>query len=311
MHPNQNNSVYDCVIIGGGPAGLSAAIYLGRFLRKVMVVDRADGRWESHEVNQNYFGFPDGIPTLELRQRGIDQALKYGAEMQIDSIQSIEKKSDIFTLVGKESSYSAKTILIATGVKDRFPQFDNMEECLGKSLFWCITCDGYNTQNKKVMVVGYTKEAMTTALQFLNYTDQIMIVTNMEVGTVAVDQRLSQKLASHGIEIHEGRISEVTTQSGMFEKIILSTGKELLTDMMFSLQGASPNSQLAQSLGVTVNQYGYIESDIEQRTNIAGVYAAGDVTKAFAHQIVTAAHEGAQAAQAINYDLYLPEQREE
>lgn len=308
--PN-HNTLYDCVIVGGGPAGLSAAIYLGRFLRKVLVVDNQDGRWETHEINQNYFGFPDGIPTVELRQRGVDQAIKYGAEIETDKIISVEKVGPSFVLQGKETSYQARTLLFATGVKDRFPQFDCMEECLGRSLFWCITCDGYNTQNKQVMIVGYTKEALTTALQFLNYTDQIMVVTNHDRGAVRLDQKLVDKLAEHHIDIHEGRIAEVVGVNGIFEKIVLSTGEELHTDFMFSLQGASPNSQLAQSLGVRVDEHGYIVSDIEQRTNIRGVYAAGDVTKAFAHQIVTAAHEGAQAAQAINYDLYLPEQREE
>lgn len=305
------NKLYDCVIIGGGYAGLSAAIYLARFMRSVLVVDSEDGRWETHEINQNFFGFPEGIPTVELRQRGIDQALKYGAEMQIDKILNVKKSEGNFLLQGKETAYSAKTILIATGVKDRFPQFDCMEDCLGKSLFWCITCDGYNTQNKQVMVVGYTKEAMTTALQFLNYTDQVMVVTNQDPGTVELDSAMLTKLASHTIPVYQGRITDVIGVNGIFEKITLSTGEELKTDFMFSLQGASPNSQLALSLGVEVNAQGYIMSDIEQRTNVSGVYAAGDVTKAFAHQIVTAAHEGAQAAQAINYDLYLPEQRED
>lgn len=307
----EENRLYDCVIVGGGFAGLSAAIYLARFMRKVLVVDNEDGRWETHEINQNFFGFPEGIPSVELRRRGIDQALKYGAHMEIDKIIAVEKKSGIFSLTGKEKTYTAKTILIATGVKDRFPQFDCMEDCLGKSLFWCITCDGYNTRDKRVMVVGYTKEAMTTALQFLNYTDQIMVVTNQDSGKVELDPAMLKKLASHSIPVYQGKIADVIGANGIFEKITLSTGEELQTDFMFSLQGASPNSQLAQSLGVTVNAQGYIESDIEQRTNVPGVYAAGDVTKAFAHQIVTAAHEGAQAAQAINYDLYLPEQREE
>ncbi|MDQ5951023.1 MAG: thioredoxin reductase, partial [Patescibacteria group bacterium] len=155
------------------------------------------------------------------------------------------------------------------------------------------------------------KEAMTTALQFLNYTDQVMVVTNQDPGTVELDSAMLTKLASHTIPVYQGRITDVIGVNGIFEKITLSTGEELKTDFMFSLQGASPNSQLALSLGVEVNAQGYIMSDIEQRTNVSGVYAAGDVTKAFAHQIVTAAHEGAQAAQAINYDLYLPEQRED
>lgn len=303
--------MYDTVIIGGGPAGLSAAIYLGRFLRKVVVVDNNDGRWETHEVNENYFGFPEGIATVELRQRGVQQAIKFGAELQTDTVQAVEKRGDRFTVTCKDATYTCRTVLFATGVRDNFPQFEKIADCLGKSLFWCITCDGYKTQHKRVMIVGYTTEALTTALQFLNYTDKITVVTNHEPGVVKLNDRLLKKLSDHNISVIESKIEDITASNGLFEAIKLSNGEELHTEFMFSLQGATPNSQLAAALGVSTDPLGYIVSDVEQRTNVQGVYAAGDVTKAFAHQVVTAAHEGAQAAQAINYDLYLPEQRDE
>lgn len=307
---NTQQQIYDCVVIGGGPAGLSAATYLGRFNRTVVVIDSpAGGRWQTHEVNENYFGFPDGIPTTELRERGILQTKKFGAALKMDTIQAIQKKDAHFILNGESESYLAKTLIIATGVKDRFPQFGCMKECLGRSLFWCITCDGYKTKNKKVMVVGYTNEALTTAMQFLNYTSEIMVVTNHDPHSVPVDQRLVSKLSQHNIIFLEGRIEDVEGREGILKAVKLSTGQIVIPDFMFSMQGASPNSALARSLGVSLNPQGYIESTIEQRTNVTGVYAAGDVTKAFAHQIVTAAHEGATAAQAVNYDLYLPDQK--
>lgn len=306
-----NDIVFDCIIVGGGPAGLSAAIYLGRFLRKVLILDSEDGRWETHEVNENYFGFPDGIPTIELRRRGVQQAQKFGAELEIDVVRSVEKNGDRFNVETKKTTYQAKTILFATGVRDRFPHFENMYDCLGKSLFWCITCDGYKTQNKKVLVVGYNNEVLTTALQFLNYTKDVMVVTNQAAGAVQLNQRLVDILSERHIPIYETCIENVEVKEGLFEVITLANGEKIKTDFMFSMQGATPNSEIAQAMGVSTDEFGYILSDVEQRTNVTGVYAAGDVTKEFAHQIVTAAHEGAQAAQAINYDLYLPEQREE
>lgn len=307
----RDQQLYDCVVIGGGPAGLSSAIYLGRFNRSVLVIDSpAGGRWHTHEVNENYFGFPEGIPTIELRERGIQQAQKFGAELIIDTVLKIDKNYSIFNIKTEKSNYCAKTIIFATGVKDRFPDFECMEECLGISLFWCITCDGFKTQNKKVMIVGYTNDALTTAMQFLNYTADIVVVTNHDPGAVPLNQQLISKLTEHNIELVEGKITAVVGRNGVMESVTLSTGQQFNPNFMFSLQGAAPNSALAQSLGVTINAQGYIESTIEQRTNVVGVYAAGDVTRAFAHQIITAAHEGSAAAQAVNYDLYLPEQRE-
>ena len=146
--------LYDCIIIGGGFAGISAAIYLARFNRSVTVIDSGSGRWDTHEINENYLGFPNGIATKELRQKGIEQARRFSAEFISDTVQSIKKPSEIFICRGQENEYAAKTIILATGVVDNFPHFPNWREYVGRSLFWCITCDGYKTQNRKIVVIG-------------------------------------------------------------------------------------------------------------------------------------------------------------
>lgn len=301
--------VYDCIIIGGGPAGLSAAIYLSRFNRNVLVIDASEGRWQSREINENYFGFPDSIPARTLVLRGRQQAEKFGTEFLEAKVETI-KKNDLFTVqTASNEAYTAKTILFATGVKDHWPEFDHMTDCLGRSLFWCITCDGYKTNNKKMVVVGVTDEAAVSALQFLEYTKDITFITNSQPSTHGISFEKIELLRKYGIPFIDNTIASVDSNNGYIEQMYIEDGTRIKTEFIFSLISATPCSELAKSLQVHCNKDNYVLIDKEQRTNIEGVYAAGDVTDRYAHQIVTAAHEGAQAAQAINYDLYSEDQR--
>ncbi len=299
----------DCLIIGGGPAGLTAGIYLARFLRKVVVVDAGHGRTLSHEHNENYFGFPKGIQSSELTERGAQQAKRFGVVIKKDSVMDIVRKDDTFNIACEKNQFFSKSIIFATGVHDVYPKFQNTEDYLGKSLFWCITCDGYKTRDKKVIIVGEDDEAATTALQFLNYTKNIELVTGQLEGQDDLSKKSLEKLKKHNIPIHEDVIKAVHGTRGIMKEVELYNGTRIKTDFMFNLQPAIPNSDLAKTLKVQVNRFGYIETDENQRTVIPFIYAAGDVTRAFAHQIITAAHEGSMAAQSCNYDLYNPDQR--
>lgn len=302
--------LYDSIIIGGGPAGLSGAIYLARFNRSVLVIDSSEGRWQSREINENYLGFPETIPVRNLVLRGRQQAEGFGAEFLEAQVQSISKEDNSFIIItSNNEAYACKTVLFATGVKDNWPTFEHQIDCLGRSLFWCITCDGYKTRNKKMVVVGHTDEAVVSCLQFLEFTKKISFVTNLDENRHDISFEKKQLLDKYAIQFYEGVIAKVESENGYVEKIHLHTGEVIKTEFIFSQLGAKPYSELARSLGVDVNEEKYILTDREQRTNITGVYAAGDVTEQYAHQVVTAAHEGAQAAQAINYDLYSEDQR--
>lgn len=302
--------VYDCVIIGGGPAGISAAIYLARFNRRVLVVDsEATGRWKTHEINENYLGFPEGIATVKLRALGKEQAERFGAQFVTDTIRSLEKNNH-FLSQGDLTTYESRTVILASGVTDNYPPFDKSEECLGNSLFWCITCDGPKTLKKRVLIVGSSDEALTTALHFLTFTEHIAIVTNRESGNWTLSDEMKTRLSTHHIPVYEGKIATVISEQGKISEVTLAGGETIATDFVFNLQDAVPNSDLAKSLGVKTGRNGYILTDHEQRTNRDRFYAAGDVTKLFSHQIVTAAHEGATAATTANYDLYHAYQKE-
>lgn len=299
--------IYDSIIVGSGPAGLSAAIYLARFLRSVLVIDTHKGRSTYSQLNENYLGFPEGIHATELRDFGTQQAKRFGVKFKTGTITHVEKKPDMFLAQSSRETYYGKTILLCTGVTDIFPLFKDYNEYVGKSLFWCITCDGYKTQGKKIVVVGATDDAACTAMQFLRYTENIIFITNCEAKDVTLTKKWRDRLQKAHIQLYEYKLAEVYGENGYMHNIVLDNGQDLSVDLMFNQQGAKPNSQLAQQLGVAVSEEGYIKVGLEQRTNIPGVYAAGDVTRLFSHQVVTAAHEGSMAAQAINYDLYPPE----
>ena len=301
---------YDALIIGGGPAGLSAAIYLARFNRSALVVDRGRGRSTSHEVNENYLGFPDGIASTELRERGREQARRFGAEFMADDVAAVAREVAAFRASSERREYRARTLIIATGASDLFPDFELMREYVGRSLFWCITCDGYKVRGQRVAVVGHDDDAAVTALQLLNFTGRVSFVTNRLAGDSALSDAKRGDLARRGVPLYEGCIADVEGDDGMMRRVCLDDGRAIEIDAMFNQQGAKPNSELAQSLGVATSPRGWITCDVEQRTNVGRVYAAGDVTRMFAHQIVTAAHEGSMAGQAANYDLYEPDQRD-
>ncbi len=304
---------YDCVIVGGGPAGLSAAIYLARYHRSVMVTDHGEGRSTTHEINENYLGFPDGVASKELRALGKQQAERFGARFTDCKIEEVRSEDGHFRTLGEGHDLRGRTIIFAMGVKDKLPEFDNKDaqDYFGKSLFWCITCDGHKVQGARVAIVGASDEAATTCLQFLNFTDKLTMITNRPDGKAEFSDRKRQQLAEAGIPLLEGTIGPLRGSDGMMTAVELDDGRGIELDFMFNQQGARPNSLLAKSLGVAMDDAGYIKVDTEQHTNVERVYAAGDVTREFAHQVVTAAHEGATAAQSANYDLYRPEQREE
>lgn len=301
--------IFDCVVIGGGYAGLSAGIYLARYNRNVIIVDKGAGRWDTAEFNENYLGFPKGIAARRLRRLGLQQALRFGAQYKKDEVKKITKEDEVFKVEGQDGVYLGKTIILATGVYDLFPHFPGWKGYVGRSLYWCLTCDGFKALNKKVVIVGADDETAATAMQFLNLTKQVVMVTNTLPGKETISRKRKSYLKRADITIYEGVIEKVSGKKGIMRTVKLNTGMEVPVDFMFNQQGNIPNNKLAMDLSVKLDQKGYIMTNDEQRTNLPFVYAAGDVTKPFSHQIITAAHEGSMAAEAANYDLYLPEQK--
>lgn len=302
--------LYDSIIVGGGPAGTTAAIYLARYNRSVLILDKKQGRSTYPQINENYLGFPQGIHAKKLRALGHKQAKRFGTEIRLADVQSINRTASVFLVRTRSQLYQSKSIILATGVTDILPTIEGIESYVGNSLFWCITCDGHRTINKKVVVIGHNDEAVTTCLQFLTYTNDLAFLLNCDWSACSISEQKKQYLKEHNIPIFEGKLTAIHGENGYVQSLTTDKGETIPATFIFNQQGAKPNILLARQLGLSLDEKEYILTDEEQRTDIPFVYAAGDVTRLFSHQIITAAHEGATAGQTANYDLYEPFQKE-
>ena len=302
--------IVDTVIVGGGPAGLSAAVYLARARRQAVVIDGGTGRSAGPQLNENYLGFPRGIKASRLRELGRKQAERFGARFADGAVESavcVEK--DVFVLAGDCGEWRGRSVIVATGVTDVWPAIPNVERYVGRSLFWCIVCDGFRTLKQRTLLIGATDEAATTACQFLTYTRELTFVAAGVGGELTIAPEKLTTMRDLGIDVVEGTLDRVEGSHGRIRRVwVGETAHDV--DLVFSLLGQVPNSALAASLGAILDDKGYVRIDHEQRTNVPRVYAAGDVTGPYAHQVTSAVHEGATAAQTANWDLYPAFQRE-
>jgi thioredoxin reductase (NADPH) len=300
---------YEVLVVGGGPAGMSAALYSARYDRRVALFDVGEGRGSWHQTNYNYLGFVGGIKARELGQLAREQL---GAYPQItiieDRIDAVGQDGDAFVARSGAGEWRGRAVILCTGTVDNWPQFEGWREYVGRSMFWCITCDGYESKGKRVLAVGNSDEAASTTLQLQRLTDQITMLTNSPA--CQINTPYLRRLEQAGVPLLQDEIDRVVGDGGQFEAIVTKGGHRTELDRLFSLQGAAPRNALARQLGVALNEKGYIVVDTEQKTNVAGVYAAGDITCLHSHQVAAAVHEGGQAASAANYFLYPPELKE-
>jgi thioredoxin reductase (NADPH) len=293
---------WEVIVVGGGFAGLSAAIYLGRAMRRVLVLDGEEslGCWEP-EV-QNYFGFPEGISGAELLRRGREQARNFGAEILVDEVEAarIAENGEIFVR-GRHVEFRCKRLLLATGLYHLPPKFDGMNECIGHSLFFCKDCDGYKVRDKAIAVVGHNNATVDYALGLTLYSPTVVIATNGERATW--DAQHARWIEEHEIPVYGGRIERVEHSNGMCAALHFEDGKLAKLDFVFTTRGDIFYNEIAKQLGVKLDSEGQIIVGSCQETNVRNVFAAGCVTQANC-QMIIAAGGGAAAAQAINRSLF-------
>ena len=223
----------------------------------------------------------------------------------VDAVRTDPEGGGTFTVHAQGHTWTGSVLVLATGVVDHYPHFQDWETYVGTSMFWCITCDGYENRGQDILVVGHTNVAAVEALQLHSLTDRVRLLTNSL--TNAITEKYSRRLAAANVPVIHDRIARAVGADGQLAHIVTDGGLTLPLDALFSIQGATPESRLAHELGVITSRIGYITVDTEQKTNVPGVYAAGDITALHSHQVSAAVHEGAQAASAANYYLYPPE----
>ncbi|WP_027409192.1 NAD(P)/FAD-dependent oxidoreductase [Anoxybacteroides tepidamans] len=288
--------MYECIIVGGGIAGLQAAIQLGRYRHRVLVIDSNSGRSTLCRAYHNLLGWPEGISGEVLRERGRQQAEALDVRFITDEVVAASKQGETFRLIGKTGEvYEAKRILLATGVKDRIPPIPNLIPCLGTSIYVCPDCDGYEVTNKKVIVLGAGKTGANMALTLLYWTRDITYVNHEGE---PLSEEIERKLQEQGIVyIYEPIESVLVKQGPLFCGVRLQSGTELSGERGFIAFGNNQvNTDLAKQLGVERLENKHIPTDARtKQTNVPTIWAAGDIG-VHSEQVAIAMGEGAQAA---------------
>ena len=294
--------MYDLIIVGAGPAGLTASIYASRYKLKHLVLAKSIGGTvlEAHKV-ENYPGF-SSITGMDLMQKFSQQVKDLGAEIKMVEVDSIKKKDKIFEVIDSENKkYQAKAIILALGTRRRQLNIPGEKEFLGKGVSYCAVCDAAFCKDKIVAVVGGSNAAVTSALMLAEHAQKVYLIYRKD--ELRAEPIVVERLKTNSkIEIiTDTNILKIEGKDKV-EKIILDKdykdSKELKLDYVFIEVGSVPLVALASKLGVEVDKTSFIKIGPDQATNVLGVYAAGDVTAGLAklRQIVTAAAEGAVAA---------------
>ena len=292
----------DCLVIGGGPAGLTAAIYLARFHLRLRVIDAGNSRASLIPCTRNHAGFPDGISGVELIERMKAQAGKYGAGIETARVTRLDRVEGGFSAAWGAGSARARTVLLATGLANRRPPMDEglHDEALARGLIrYCPICDGYEVTDRKVGVIGSGARGVAEALFLRTFTADItLIAPDRALDLAAEDQA---RLKAHGIQAVDGPCHAV---AALDDAIVVETSQGHHTfDSVYPALGSDVHNELAGQIGVALNEEtGCILVDSHQRTSVPGAYAAGDVVIGL-DQISNAMGEGGVAATTIRNDL--------
>lgn len=286
--------IYDVIVIGKGPAGMSCAIYTTRANMKTLVIGKSDSMLLKADKIENYYGFENPIGGKELLEEGIKQVSRLGAEIVDDEVVSIDKM-DNFKIIGVKGEYEAKTVLLATGapvVKVPIKKLDRFE---GSGISYCTTCDGFFYRNKKVGVLGYNDFALHEAADLLNFTQDITLYTNNM--PLNISDNLKDTLSK--LKVNTNKIKELEGQDAL-EEIVFEDGTKDSTEGLFVAYGSASSTSFALKMGIAVDGKNIIVND-KMETNIPGLYAAGDCTGIF-KQVAVAVGQGAIASrQMIDY----------
>jgi len=291
----------DCIIVGAGPAGLTAAIYLARFHLAIRMFDCGTSRAALIPCTRNLAGFPDGISGEELLARMADQAERYGVERELARVTRIERLDDSFHVEAEGREFAARTVLVATGVINNHPA--GMDDALHAKalaaglLRYCPICDGYEVTDQRVAVIGTGDHGMAEAVFLRGYTADLTLVS--PEAEHELDPQCRAELDKAGVARIDGPCGGHAIEDG---RLAFDTSEGRLSfEAVYPALGSRVRSDLAAEAGAMTSKDGCLVVDAHQRTNVPGLFAAGDVVKGL-DQISHAMGDGGVAATAIrNY----------
>ena len=277
--------MYDVIIIGAGPAGISAGIYAKRANLNVLILYHGISNLEQATMIENYYGFENGISGEDLYKAGIKQAQNLGIEVKNEEVLNIEKNDEKFEITTTENKYIGNTSILATGNKKLKPNIKGIEEYDGKGISYCAICDGFFYRKKNVVVIGNGKYAISEAEDLKNIVNNVTILTN------------GLDLASEtSFEVNTKKIKEIKGDTKV-RQIVFEDGTNIDVDGIFVALGEAGGSDFAKKLGVLTKNDNIIV-DENMKTNIDGMYSCGNSTGGLL-QVAKAVHEGAEAGLAI------------
>lgn len=296
----QKEEIFDVIIVGGSYAGLSAAMSLGRSLRKVLVIDSGKPCNQQTPHSHNFLT-RDGETPAELAAIAKAQVLAYPTVKIIKAFAESAAKTDLGFEVktADHQKFVSKKLVLATGVKDVFPNVIGFAECWGISVLHCPYCHGYEVKGKKLGVFANGEIGFEFSKLIYNLSKDLTIYTN---GPIEIDEAGQQKLASKSISIVDKQIDELVHENGLVNTVKFKDGTTQAIDAIFARVGMEQNTKIITDLRVKLTDLGYVEVDFMKKTNVAGVFAAGDCTTMF-RAVAEAVTAGNIAGAIVNKEL--------
>lgn len=298
--------VRDVIMIGAGPSALAAAVYTTREDIDTVLYEKAvvGGLAAITDIVDNYPGFPEGIPGLQLAQQLRKQAERFGAQIELGDVSSIRDEGDTKVVVVDGQEVRARAVLIATGSDYNKIGVPGEAEYYGRGVHYCATCDGAFYRDKKLVVVGGGNSAYQEAMFLTRFATHIDILVRSEVRASEVLQHDMQKFIDEGkVTVHlQTTTDEIVAEDNKVVAVkATKEGKSVTfeTDGVFVFVGLKPNTQFLEGSGVELDEQGLVKTDSHMMTNIPGIYASGDVRSGATMQIASATGEGATAALSI------------
>lgn len=268
--------VLDAIVIGGGPAGLSAASWLGRYRRSVLLLDAGDQRNLVTHAIHGYLGI-DPCKPADFLERAREGFLRYPhAELRAVSVTAVSGSSGAFVVETDEGTERARRLVLATGVRDIYPDVEGFFDHYGETVFHCPSCDGYEARDRRVVVFGWSDHVTGFARDLLTWASSVAIVT--EGPSLRADDEQRAQLRAAGIEVFEDDAIALLGDPGKLEGVKLRGGDTVPCEYAFFSFAHVPRSEIAASLGCELDDEGYVVIDRDSATTVDGVYAAGDCT---------------------------------